>query len=58
LEYTASVADCAEFGRREFVEVNQKLVSGSLGVDFEAVEVLVKTREASQNSGACTLNIS
>jgi hypothetical protein len=46
LEYTASVADCAEFGRREFVEVNQKLVSSSLGVDFEAVEVLVKTREA------------
>lgn len=46
MEYTASVADCAEFGGREFLEVNQKLVSGSLGVDFEAVEVLVKTREA------------
>jgi hypothetical protein len=37
--------------------VDQKLVSSSLGVDFEAVEVLVKTREASQNSGARTLNI-
>jgi hypothetical protein len=37
--------------------VDQKLISSSLGVDFEAVEVLVETLEASQNSGTCVLNI-